>query len=226
MIRYQLHTILTSIVLGAVFIFLFSDFTGTNSKAPSSEISIDADLSDWDSSPFLESLTAPWKPNLQDQTVFDYTTSDGYFYFYFKTIDTTLTLVPFTDESSIAEGDRVELFFSKDVGLTDYYCLEINPRGDILDYQASYYRKFDDTWDLKNLKTATDITKNGFIVEGKISLKELNELSLHDEIYLGIFRADFVGKEKVIWFSWAVPDSDKPDFHIPSALRKFDLSHP
>lgn len=226
MTKYKLYGILASIVLGAIFIFPFSNFTGSDPSESQSEIGIDADLSDWDSSPFLESLTAPWEANLQDRTVFDYITSDGYFYFYFTTVDTTLTFVPFTDESSIAEGDRVELFFSKDTGLTDYYCLEINPKGDILDYQAAHYRKFDDTWDLKTLKTATKITDNGYIVEGKIALKELHELGLQDEIYLGIFKADILSAEKVRWFSWIVPDSEEPDFHIPSAFRKFKLSPP
>lgn len=226
MTRYKLHIIFALVLLGAILIFLFTDFTGTVPKASGSEINIDADLSDWDSSPFLESLPAPWESDLRDETVFDYRTTDDYFYFYFKTIDTTLTLVPYTDELSVAKDDRVELFFSKDAGLTNYYCLEINPRGDILDYQASYYRKFDYTWRLKTLKTATEITKDGFIVEGKIAIKELNELGLQNEIYLGIFRADFLGNGEIIWHSWVVPDSEKPDFHIPSALRKFNLNHP
>ena len=189
----------------------------------SPSITIDAELDDWNQSPFLEKLTAPWKSNIGDNTIFDSKTADGHFFFFFKTIDTTMIMVPFEKELSVVEGDRVELFFSASRDLSEYYCLEINPLGNILDYQASYYRKFDRDWDFENIKIAAKVTGDGYIVEGSIAMKEFYGLGIGEEFYLGIFRADYTDRENVTWFSWIVPDSKEPDFHIPSAFGDFWL---
>jgi hypothetical protein len=197
--------------------------SGQGIDSPSTEITIDGDLRDWDQFPFLKTLTAPWKNNISDQTVFDNKTTDDFFNFYFKTIDTSMTIVPFINELSVAEDDRVELFFSPNPDLSEYYCIEMNPHGNILDYKAHYYRKMDETWDFKSIKIATSLTGDGYVVEGRIATEEMNALGLGSKFYLGIFRADYIGKD-VTWFSWILPDSPDPDFHIPSALGEFRLN--
>jgi hypothetical protein len=91
-------------------------------------ITIDANLKkDWNQDPFISSLTSPWKNNRKDRTKFDYKINNGYFYFYFKIIDSTLTITTYVNEKSVIKSDRVELFFLCDNTLSNYYCIEIDP---------------------------------------------------------------------------------------------------
>lgn len=146
-------------------VFCQTIFAQTNSKT------IDAELSDWDDEYFANGLTNPWKLNTVDKTLFDFKVANDQFYFYFKTVDNTLTTVPFIEEMSVAAGDRVELFFSSDKSAQNYYCAEMDPNGEVLDYNAKFYRKFDNDWDFKTLLLSSKITNDGYIVEGKISVK-------------------------------------------------------
>ena len=180
------------------------------------------DEAEWEQAVSVENLVAPWEKNVLDKTKFQAFVSDDYFNFYFHVEDNTLTTVPFEKELSVASEDRVELFFSSDITLAKYYCIEMDPKGNILDYSAKHYREFDDKWDFKNKKIATKIMDGTYIVEGRILLEELNELGISDTFHLGIFRADFKSQkpDDVTWFSWIKPDSQDPDFHIPSAFGK------
>ena len=54
-------------------------------------------------------------------------------------------------------------------------------------------------------------------------LDELKSLGLIDEVYLGVFRADYQDGGKVNWYTKTIPDSSTPDFHIPSAFQKIFL---
>lgn len=188
------------------------------------EIKIDGhiDEDDWEQAVSVESLFAPWEKNHSDKTKFRAFVSKNYFNFCFRVEDNTLITVPFEKELSVASEDRVELFFSNDTTLAKYYCIEIDPKGNVLDYVAKNYREFNDNWNFKSKKVGTKITDTSYIVEGKISLKELNELGISNTFYLGIFRADFKShkSDDVTWFSWIKPDSSDPDFHIPSAFGK------
>ncbi len=186
-------------------------------------IIIDAKLDDWKGGNPTIGLTDPWGLNSKDETQFDYKIIYGSFYFYFKSKDSSITISPFTNELSVAEGDRVELFFSKNKDLSKYYCLEIGPMGDVLDYQAKYYRKFNEEWNFNSLEIASSVLDYGYIIEGKIRLEELEELNLKEDIYLGVFRADFHDKDKVNWYTKVIPDSETPDFHIPSAFEGISI---
>jgi len=186
-------------------------------------IIIDAKLDDWIGRKPTIGLTDPWDLKRKDRTRFDYKITDGYFYFYFKTIDSTITLSSFSKESSVAEGDRVELFFSPKSDLSKYYCVEIGLEGDVLDYKAKYYRKFNDKWDFKSLEVAVSANDDQYIVEGRISLEELKSLKLIGEVYLGVFRADFQAPGKVNWYTKTIPDTKTPDFHIPSAFEMIEI---
>lgn len=188
------------------------------------EIKVDGVIDEavWEEAVSVENLIAPWEKNIADKTKFRAFVSNEYFNFYFHVEDNTLTTVPFEKELSVASEDRVELFFSSDTTLAVYYCIEIDPEGNVLDYSAKHYREFDENWDFKNKKVATKITDATYVVEGRISLKELNELGISNTFQLGIFRADFKSQktDDVTWFSWIKPDSTDPDFHIPSAFGK------
>src|SRR5690606_25365312 len=128
----------------------------------------------------------------------------------------------------VAKGDRVEIFFSTDLDLESYYCLEIRPDGKVLDYKASYYRNFDETWDFEGLQVGTKINDSGYTVEGRIPLSTLRDLGMVVEeqfFYLGLFRAEFSssgsGAPEEKWISWMTPESAEADFHIPTAFGQF-----
>lgn len=136
------------------------------------------------------------------------------------------------NESTVAEGDRVELFFAKDAALEEYYCFEMSPAGTVLDYRASFYRKFDHSWDCPGLVLAASTHRGGYVVEGAIPLATLKEMCGADflggeAIRVGAFRGEYSHREKEgpeeAWISWVHPKVEKADFHIPSAFGSFRL---
>ncbi len=195
-------------------------------KGSSELIILDGKLDDWKTKTnYIKGLTDPWGVKAKDSTEFDYKVSDGQFFFYFKTIDTTLTIPTFVSEQSVIYADRVELFFSKNKDLEKYYCFEVTPKEGILDYSAKHYRAFDQDWNFKTLKVKAVIAEAGYTVEGQIATRELHELGLSGEIHLGVFRADYQNEKEVNWYTKTIPDSPTPDFHIPSAFEKIILDH-
>ncbi len=188
------------------------------------EVSINGiiEMGEWPAVDSIVGLISPWDLSDDDQTIFKAFYTDSYLFFYFKVVDTTLTLHEYRDELTVTKEDRVELFLSATPDMKQYYCIEIDPLGRILDYSAQHYRMFDESWDFKQTKIGSSLTPNGYIVEGRLSLNELNLLGLTDNFNLGIFRADFIGNinDDVIWYSWIDPQNKIPDFHIPSSLNK------
>jgi hypothetical protein len=187
-------------------------------------VCVDGNLDDWDTTNAIQGLFDPWGNKSKDNTIFNYTITDNYFNFYFITEDSTSTVSPYLGEDSVAEGDRVELFFSPTKKIHKYYCVEISPEGNVLDYSAEYYRNFNNEWDFETLLIAIKRCENNCIYEGMINMQELNALGFRDKLYLGVFRADYQGDEKVNWYTNEIPNSKKPDFHIPSAFGKILLS--
>lgn len=216
------------IFLFSVTLFMFSCEKSTQQVLSipllEKEIKVDGviDKEEWQQAVVIENLLSPWGTDNLDKTKFRVFVSNTYFNFCFHVEDTTLITIPFEKELSVAREDRIELFFSNDTSLARYYCIEIDPKGDILDYSAKYYRDFSENWNFLSKKVATKITLTGYIVEGKISLKELKSLGISNPFYLGIFRADFKSNKSddVTWLSWKKPSSSQPDFHIPSAFGK------
>lgn len=210
-----------------LLLFSCGDSTPSRLAIPSIESEIVADgIIDedaWEQARVIKGLVSPW-PNEEnvDKTTFRAFVSPKYLNFVFDVRDNTVTTVPFENEASVEREDRVELFFSSDTTLARYYCIEIDPNGNVLDYSAAHYRDFNQSWDFTSKELAAKITETGYMVEGKISLLELKELGISSPFYLGIFRADYKSlvTEDVTWFSWIRPESPTPDFHIPSAFGK------
>ena len=128
----------------------------------------------------------------------------------------------------------MEIFFTEDKNLHNYYCVEIGPKGHVLDYQASTYRKFNTDWDCPGLDVATMTSDDGYVVEAKIPRQTLVDLKLSNEefdapILTGLFRAEFSfnsnGNVSENWISWVDPRSQEPDFHLPSAFRQIQFPH-
>lgn len=181
----------------------------------------------WQNAIQLSDFVYPWDNGTPPATTFQALHDERWLYLFYEVEDNTINVyVDKNKKSDIDLSDRVEIFFRIDNKLSPYYGLEIDPIGRIMDYQATYHRKFDFDWTWPNgginVKTAT--TKNGYTVEVAISKESLITLGLlkNNRLEAGIFRGDcvkLIGNEASInWISWIKPASDTPDFHIPSAF--------
>ena len=167
----------------------------------------------------IDALHAPWDA-LDDNTKVRLFSDEDNLYFYYEVCDSTIALKePFTCESDVEPEDRVEIFFSATPSMEIYYCAEIDPLGRPLDYSCEYYRKMDYGWNFSTMDLYGTLTQNGYIVAGKVSKAELRELGINPEdLWMGIFRADFRTDGSVNWYSF-VPTADaSPDFHKPDVL--------
>ena len=132
----------------------------------------------------------------------------------------------FTKERDVEKEDRVELFFSKDKEMNEYYCFEIDPVNRVLSYCSSYYRKFLFDWEPPaGFVTATSIHSGGYTVEGAIPLSFMEKLRNDDcSLYFGAYRAEFSKKDDGTtienWLTWIDPQTSSPDFHVQQSLGK------
>lgn len=175
----------------------------------------------------IKYLHTPWHKNNHDSTRFRACYDNAFFYFFFDARDRDIITVDSIGEITVASGDRVEFFFSKDTSLGNYYCIEMSPKGKILDYQASYYRKFRNEWSTEGIEIAARSTGISYSIEGKIPISFFRNLVGQGDlkgqiIYTGIYRADKnKGEDDFIWHSWIDPMVTSPDFHISSSFGIF-----
>ncbi len=198
------------------------------------EIEIDGKGSDplWEKALILTNFHLPWNEEIAQPTTFQALWSDYSLYFFYRVIDHDI-IAPGSglDERGVLPSDRIEIFFRQDSTMNPYYCLEMDPKGRVLDYDARYYREFDIEWDWpeNGIEVRTAGFESGYTVEGKISMASLRELSLVDDdgiLEVGLFRGDFYHQEDrtvVRWITWVPPDVSKPDFHVPSAFGIIEL---
>lgn len=181
----------------------------------------------WINAPALADFSYPWENNKPGGTTFKALHNGEWLYCLFQVEDEHIVLAENKDpKAAVASSSRAEIFFRIDDKLTPYYCLELDPAGRVLDYEATYYRKFDSAWSWPRgqmtLKTFT--SRNGYSVEFAISMRSLKQLGLLKDHRLeaGLYRADAVREGNNIdnfkWVSWVTPDSKTPDFHIPSSF--------
>ena len=186
----------------------------------------------WDEALTETDFISPWPhPNQVPPpiTCFKALYDDKWLYFQFTAFySNKLTIyIRNNHELEVAQSDRIELFFARDLSLDAYYCLEIDPSGRILDYQARFHRWFnyDWEWNRKALKVCTEIKNDRYIVEGAISLKYLESLHILSgkTFYIGLFRANCLLSEEnsdIQWISWVNPETETADFHIPACFGK------
>lgn len=168
----------------------------------------------------IDMLHAPWD-GLEDETRFRCFADDERFYFYYEVADSTLTLMnPYEGERTVDFEDRVEIFFSKDSVMTNYFCAEIDPLGRRMDYASSYRLPLDYDWDFATMRQAGQLTDEGYVVAGSVSICELKKygVDLREGFYLGVFRADFHEDGSVNWYSAVKTDDETPYFHKPNVL--------
>ncbi len=190
--------------------------------------------SEWPLHAWETDFVFPWERRKAPRTEFCCVTDgkQAFFAFRCEDVDVVVNGSETKRELAVADGDRVELFFARDLTLDDYHCIEIGPSGRVLDYQASYYRKFNDAWNCPGRVVATTIQETGYVVEFAIPLTTLRELTGLDWTTgcaprVGVFRAEFShtksDKPKEAWISWVRPHTAEPDFHVPSAFGNFRI---
>ncbi|MBK8501393.1 MAG: carbohydrate-binding family 9-like protein [Saprospiraceae bacterium] len=201
-------------------------------KRAKQEVNITGKGSDpiWDQAAILTDFQLPWNDEIPQPTSFRALWTDSSLYLLYQVIDLDVVAPgPPKDKRGVLPSDRVEIFFKAHGEMNPYYCLELDPRARVLDYEATYYRNtnFEWMWPAGQLEVLATSTPDGYIVEARISLQSLIDLGiLNDDrsIDAGLFRGDFFSINKnttdVKWISWVHPDSEKPDFHIPSAFGK------
>ncbi|MBN1853292.1 MAG: carbohydrate-binding family 9-like protein [Pirellulales bacterium] len=190
--------------------------------------------SEWPADGWESNLIFPWQQRKAPRTEFCSVTDGKHLLVAFRCDDADVVIGGSEPdvELAVAEGDRVELFFARSPALGEYYCIEISPAGRVLDYKASFYRSFADSWDCPGLVVGAKSRKGGYVVELAIPLTTLRDLlglgELEDHAILaGVFRAEFshthTNKPKEEWISWVRPIAEEPDFHIPSAFGRFRI---
>ena len=204
-------------------------------KKSKQEITIDGKGSDpsWAQAGLLTDFQLPWRDEVAQPLTFRAMWTDSSLFLLYQVIDHDIVAPgPALDKRGVLPSDRVEIFFKVNNEMDPYYCLELDPRARVLDYKAQYYRKtdFEWSWPEGHLDVLASHTEDGYIVEAKISLASLRQLQIlntDNSIDAGLFRGDFThtspSKTIVKWISWIKPDSEKPDFHIPSAFGKLAL---
>jgi hypothetical protein len=211
-------------------------------KKINTDILVDGMLNDasWREANILtKEIKARWTSGITPHTRFQALWNDDFLYFAFYAEDNEIILVnSILREQDIGQEDRVELFFTTGTidqpiiensdSLPEYYGIEIDAKGRVLDFSAKYYRKFNSNWNMKGLEVVSYHDKNGYLIEGKISLSTLKDLDLinkNNEMSVGVFRGDFTKKshENVRWISWIDPETSQPDFHVSKAFGRFLL---
>ena len=198
------------------------------SSRTDNEITIDGKGDDWASAkPVLEGLLAPWNGRVKDKTNIYICHDEENLYFLYTVEDETPICDNEPSEMSVAYSDRVEFFISKDAGMQEYVCAEIDPTGKALGYTAKYHRQFDYDWDFDALTSAATATDVGYVVEASLPLAWLREqgyLKADNTMLIGLYRGDAIeprNDQSIRWLTWIEPEV--VDFHLPSSLGQIRL---
>jgi len=158
--------------------------------------------------------TAAWLFWTDDRLVFAFDCDDP----------TPVASPPSGDERDVDRQDRVELFLWSGRETDGYFCLEIAAGGAVHDYQAKFYRRFDDSWSPGGWEYTVKVRPGGYIVEAALPRAALEEMGFHlrarERWRAGLFRADFApGKpDAPDWITWIEARTPQPDFHVAGAF--------
>lgn len=200
---------------------------------PKADIKLDGVLDEtaWHKAGVIDHFVFPWEDTEPPKTEFRAFHDGDNFYFSYVTEDSEIVSDSVIDnEMDLTEEDRVEIYLSLDDELKEYYCLEIDAKGNVLSYSASFPRHLDFSWDCTSIKTGAAIKGNGYIVEISIPLSSLEALGFpvreaNSMIRAAVFRAQFNripdGQVDYHWLSWIDPKIEKEDFHVHSSFGYF-----
>ncbi|OBU25515.1 carbohydrate-binding family 9-like protein [Photobacterium kishitanii] len=187
---------------------------------------------EWKSAQALTAFSFPWRDTPAPATEFKALWHAETLYFQYTVTDKNVAIG--TDpERAILDSDRVEIFLAKDAELSRYYTMEIDPKARVFSAQASYdmmnkkRASLDSNWTWKGLETKASLTDSGYIVEGKLPLQTLTDLSLwqnkqQTQLLCALMRAEFTqqadGKLDMGWMTWVDPKTPTPNFHNPQTF--------
>lgn len=188
----------------------------------------------WQPATILRDFSSPWLEVEDTGTAFRALHDGAHLYFRFDVEEPNI-LVYEKDQTKfdVLNSERVEIFFRQDPELKRYYGLEMDPLGRVYDYQSSYYRQSDKTWGWPegHLQLETGRTPSGYWLQGRISFESLHNLHLmHDGGYLqaGLYRGRCleISEDKATfnWITWVDPQTEQPDFHVPSSFGCLQLA--
>ncbi len=206
-----------------------------------------ADEPDWALAHVENRFVFPWKQAAAPLTEFRALYDDVFLYFTFRVHDEDVVVLDtLRDKQDVVLEDRVEMFFSRDDRMSEYWAIEVDPLGRTYDYRGTYYRQFDPAWVWPGLETKGTLWEHGYEVEGRIPLASFESLGYPRlrsgvKIRCGLYRAEFshdrsggpvVQQDSVHaqgrrmegpppieeWISWIDPGTPQPDFHVPSSL--------
>lgn len=190
----------------------------------------------WEKAEELSDFSYPWRKESAPSTRFKALWDDTHFYFLYHAEDSDILFKQeLWGEQEVVNSDRVEIFFKADDKMHPYYSLEMDALARVLDTEGRYHRNidFDWSWPKGELILQASMNKQGYIVEGKISFASLRALGMYKDDHIlkaGLYRGEYtIGAEKepvVKWISWVHPDSETPDFHIPSSFGILKLVNP
>ncbi|MCB1063573.1 MAG: carbohydrate-binding family 9-like protein [Verrucomicrobiae bacterium] len=187
---------------------------------------------DWTAASCLTDFTFPWEDREVPLTEFRALWTEDTLHFRFDCIDDDLVLGDGADATEKVMGsDRVEIFLAPSLDLNPYYGLEMDPRGEVLDYAARFHRQMEWDWRCDTLKLMTNIEGNRYSVEGSLPLATLRELDVlkpgASEFFAGVYRGEFSHKPDGSvhhgWIAWVDPKTETPDFHVPTSFGVFEL---
>ena len=181
---------------------------------------------DWGDVPQIIDFSFPWNEKKAPLTAFQAFHNGLYLHFRFEAeCYPTLIFEHVNHKMEVIKSERVEIFLRQNDQMSPYYCLEMDPKGRILDYSAMYHRQFDYNWNWpENIHLQTKIEPDRYHLTGKLSLAVLNRLGIlkNNQMEVGLFRGHCIKLENdqaaLEWITWINPETEKPDFHIPSAF--------
>ncbi|OBU22114.1 carbohydrate-binding family 9-like protein [Photobacterium aquimaris] len=192
---------------------------------------------EWKSAQALTDFTFPWRDTPAPATEFKAVWHADSLYFQYTVTDANVAIG--TDpERAILDSDRVEIFLAKDVQLSRYYTMEIDPKARVFSAEASYdminqkRASLDSNWTWKGLEIKASLTDSGYVVEGKLPLQTLTDLSLwqnkqQTQLLCALMRAEFTqqadGKLDMGWMTWIDPKTPQPNFHNPQTFGQCQL---
>lgn len=181
----------------------------------------------WSKANLLDDFTSPWKRKPINKIEFKAVYDSKHLFFRFKVDDDQPFIYSSGNKNdTIANSDRVELFFRSNASLNPYYCLEIDSLGRIMDFKAYPNKKFDFSWNwpLKDIQVNAFTKENYFIVEITISIQSLKDLNLlkNGVIETGIYSAKYKQQKdttyKPTWITWVNPNTNEPNFHTAASF--------
>lgn len=182
----------------------------------------------WEKANRLTDFIYPWNEGQPPAMSFQAVHDKDWLYGVFRVHDPKRILV-FSDQDTKLESllsDRVEIFFRQDEKMDPYYGLEMDANGRVYDFQTSFPKKSNPAWfwPAGHLKIASVYTPDGYTLEFAVSKKSLKQLGLirKNKIEAGLYRGECMSivdkKAEFKWISWIRPESETPNFHIPSSF--------